>query len=175
MAVPGSDEHLRDLAASLAQRWTVGADTQAVLEELGVGHVAARLPGRERWLVLRAVVWLFAARLALRAASFSRLLRSLHGIHPRRLPGRRATTQDCRLALQRASRLLPASTCLARALAGAALLRRERHASRLDIHVALDAEQRFASHASLTAGDLVIAGAGTEMQWSVLLSERIEP
>ena len=60
-------------------------------------------------------------------------------------------------------------------LAGAALQRREHHGSRLDLHGALDAQHRFASHASLTAGDLVIAGAGTEMQWSVLLSERIEP
>ena len=142
---------------------------------LRLARDAARLPGRERWLVLRALTWLAGARLALHFASFSRLLRSLHAIPPRRLPGPRATTQDCRLALERASRLLPASTCLARALAGAALLRREHHGSRLDIHVALDAQHRFASHASLTAGDLVIAGAGTEMQWSVLLSERIEP
>ena len=136
---------------------------------------AARLPGRERRLVLRALIWLAAVRLALRLASFSRLLRSLHVIPVRRLHGRRASTRDCRLALERASRLLPASTCLARALAGAALLRRERHPSRLDIHVALDAGRGLASHASLTAGDLVIAGAGTEMQWSVLLSEHIDP
>ena len=136
---------------------------------------AARLPGRERRLALRALTWLAAARLALRLASFSRLLRSLHVIPVRRLHGRRATTQDCRLALERASRVLPASTCLARALAGAALLRRERHPSRLDIHVGLDAGRDFASHASLTAGDIVLAGAGTEMQWSVLLSEHIDP
>jgi transglutaminase superfamily protein len=142
---------------------------------LRLARDARRLPGRERRLALRALMWLAAARIALHVTSFSRLLRSLHAIPPRRPHGQSSTTQDCRLALERASRLLPASTCLARALAGAALLRRDGHGSRLDIHVALDAEHRFASHASLTAGDLVIAGAGTEMQWSVLLSERIEP
>lgn len=142
---------------------------------LRLARDAARLPGRERWLVLRALGWLGAARTALHLASFSRLLRTLHRIPPRRPHGRRSTTHDCRVALTRASRVLPASTCLARAFAGAALLRRDGHGSRLDIHVALDAERRFASHASLTAGDLVIAGAGREMHWSVLLSERIEP
>jgi hypothetical protein len=79
------------------------------------------------------------------------------------------------VALERAARVLPGSTCLARAFAGAALLRRERRPSRLDIHVHLDDRRRFAAHASLVAGDLVVAGGGSEMQWSVLLSERFEP
>lgn len=141
---------------------------------LRLARDAGRLPVRERRLALRALTWLAVARLALRVVPFSRLLRLLHAVPARARFRRIATADECRLALARASRVLPASTCLARALAGAVLLRRERHGSRLNIHVALDSEQRFASHASLTAGDRVVSGGGTEMQWSVLLSERLE-
>ena len=142
---------------------------------LRLARDAARLPARERGLAVRAVAWLVVARLGLRTASFPRLLGLLRRIPSRQLRSDGATERECRVALERAARVFPGSTCLARAFAGAALLRRERRASRLDIHVHLDEQRRFAAHASLIADDLVIAGAGTEMQWSVLLSERFEP
>lgn len=136
---------------------------------------AARLPARERGLALRALVWLLLARIGLRAASFARVRDLLRRLPSRRVRGELATERDCRVALDRAARVLPGSSCLARAIAGAALLRRERRASRLNIHVGFDEQRRFGAHASLVAGDLVIAGAGTEMHWSVLLSDRFEP
>ena len=142
---------------------------------LRLARDAARLPARDRGLAVRAIAWLVLSCLALHTASFSRLLAVLRRIPSRRLRADGATEGECRVALERAVRLFPGSTCLARALAGAALLRRERRPSRLNIHVHLDSRRRFAAHASLIAGDLVIAGAGTEMQWSVLLTEHFEP
>lgn len=142
---------------------------------LRLARDAARLPPRERGLAVRALTWLVLARLGVRTASIARLLGVLRRLPPRRQHGGSATERECRVALERAARVLPGATCLARAVAGAALLRRERRASLLNIHVGFEDGRRFAAHASLVAGDLVIAGGGAEMEWKVLLSERFEP
>jgi hypothetical protein len=144
------------------------------MSTLRLARDAVRLPARERELAARAVAWLVLARVGLRVASFPRLLRVLRNVPARHLRSTGATEADCRRALERAARVLPASTCLARAFAGAALLRREGRGSQLNIHVGFDEQRRFAAHASLIAADVVVAGAGTELQWTVLLSDRIE-
>jgi hypothetical protein len=147
------------------------------MSTLRLARDAVRLTGRERELAARALVWLVVARVGLRVASFPRVLRVLRRVPARHLRSAGATETECRRAIERAARVLPASTCLARAFAGAALLRREGRPSQLNIHVGhvgLDEQRRFAAHASLVAADVVVAGAGPELQWTVLLSDRFE-
>jgi hypothetical protein len=145
------------------------------MSPLHLARDAARLPARERALALRALAWLLLARAGLRVASFPQMLRLLHAVPVRRPRADRPTRMEYRLALQRAARVLAGSTCLPLAFAGAALLRRDKLGSRLNIHVGLDEQQRFAAHASLMAGDVVVAGAGTALEWRVLMSDQIEP
>jgi hypothetical protein len=113
--------------------------------------------------VCRAAGWLLLARVALRVCRYSTLLSFLDHLRPaaRSL----ASVEDCRLAILRATRLVPGSRCLAQALAAAALLRREGHRAELVLHVHLSAPRRFEAHASLTAAGVLVTGDGSAASW----------
>ena len=134
---------------------------------------ARRLTARERALATRAAGWVLLARLALRLTPFRAVRGALHRIPPRR--ENRTTAADCEIALRRALRALPSTRCLAVAYAGAALLRREGHASLVNIHVSLADGRQLKAHATLIAENIVIAGHGAEIDWPVLFSDRIRP
>jgi Transglutaminase-like superfamily len=142
---------------------------------LRLAREAARLPVSERRLAARAVCWLALVRIAVRACPYP-LVRRMHD----RIPARRSTVAgaaaaDCARAIRRAVRILPSSTCLSQALAGAALLRREGRGCVLNIHVGFDDRRRFEAHASLVADGIVVAGGGDGVNWRVLMSDRLQP
>jgi hypothetical protein len=89
---------------------------------------------------------------------------------PSRHAGRAfAGVADCERAVARATRVMPASTCLVQALAGAALLRRERRPATLTVHVGFDTAHRFEAHALLRSDSVVVTGAGPATSWPVVL------
>jgi hypothetical protein len=125
-----------------------------------------RLSRAERKRAWRAAGWLLLARVALRVCQYSTLLPFLAHVKPARRS--LANVEDCRVAMQRATRLVPGSRCLAQALAAAAMVRREGHAAELVLHVHFSAPRRFEAHASLTAGGVVVTGDGSAARWPAI-------
>ena len=119
---------------------------------------AARLTRAERALALQAGVWLMLSRVALRLCSFAVVRRALAGVPSRARSSRSATPAACARATDRAARLLPSSTCLARAIATAALLRRHGYASTLGLQVAVTDARSLDAHATLEVDGAVIVG-----------------
>ena len=128
----------------------------------------ASLSSRHRVLVLRAAAWLLVSRAALAVFSLSFLLRSWARIPARPADVTYASAAECELAVARASRVI-SMRCLAQALAGAALLRRERRPATLTIHVGFDEAHRFEAHALLRSDSVVVTGAGPATSWPVVL------
>ena len=129
---------------------------------------AWRLEARERALAARAWLWLAAADALLRTLPFGAARRVLkHASRPR--PGATTTPDECARAVARAGRLLPPSTCLSRALAGACLLERGGRAATVAIGVASGAP--FRAHAWLECDGRILVGAGTDVH-APLLRER---
>jgi hypothetical protein len=121
--------------------------------------------------VWRAAGWLLLARVALCVSQYSTLLPLLEQVRPARRS--LAAVEDCRIALQRATRLVPGSRCLAQALAAAAIVRREGHAAELVLHVHFSETRRFEAHASLTAGGTVVTGGGSAASWPPIARHRL--
>ena len=117
-------------------------------------------------LTLRALAWLLITALALRAASYDRLARRwLLASGPTRRSDPRARV--IARATHLAARLLrPRPSCLTRALAAARLLAREGLDARVTIGVAPGST--FAAHAWLAHGDLVLAGADPDRDYTPL-------
>lgn len=127
------------------------------------------LGARHRALVIRAVAWLLVSRAAVTVCSLSFLLRWWPRIPSRTDQPALASAAECEQAVARASRVIPAATCLVQAFAGAALLRRERRPATLTIHVGFDDAQKFEAHALLCSDTFVVTGRGRAMEWPVLL------
>src|SRR5437867_7825368 len=102
---------------------------------LGRTADAWRLGRRDRAQALRALGWLIAARTALRISSYSTLRRAIDRLPIRRSVAAPMTAIECEQAVRRAARVLPSASCLARAVAGACLLRRDGRDSTLTIGV----------------------------------------
>ena len=108
---------------------------------------------------MRALAWLALARVALTFAAYGTVRRAVDRVTPRRDAGSRMTIQECSRALQRASRVLIGTRCLARAVAGECLLRREGWASAVMLGVEVDARGQLEAHAWLeSAGEIVTGG-----------------
>jgi hypothetical protein len=129
---------------------------------------AWRLGARERALAARAWVWLAAADLLLRTMPFGAARRVLARASTPR-PGATITPDECARAVMRAGRLLPPSTCLSRALAGACLLERGGRAATVAIGVAPGAP--FRAHAWLECDGRILVGGGTDVH-APLVRER---
>lgn len=127
------------------------------------------LRARDRRLVVRALAWLLVSRAAVTICTLSYLLRWWSRIPARRDHRSLASAAECELAVARASRLVPAATCLVQAFAGAALLRREHRPATLTIHVGFDEAQKFEAHAMLSSDAVVVTGAGHATTWPVVL------
>lgn len=133
------------------------------------------LRARDRALVMRAAFWLLVSRAAVTIFPFSALLRWWPRIPGRRNDRSAMSAADCELAVARASRVVPASTCLVQAFAGAALLRRERLPATLTIHVGFREGHTFEAHARLCSESMVITGAGQATSWPVVLRADFTP
>ena len=127
------------------------------------------LDRRHRVLVMRAAAWLLISRAAVTIFPLSSLLRWWPRIPARTDQPALASAAECEQAVARASRVIPAATCLVQAFAGAALLRRERRPATLTIHVGFDDAQKFEAHALLCSDTFVVTGRGRAMDWPVLL------
>ncbi|MFO1086730.1 MAG: lasso peptide biosynthesis B2 protein [Reyranellaceae bacterium] len=110
------------------------------------------LPGRDRRLLLHALVTLIGVRVALRFVPLDRLR------HPAGRTRRCARPADrVAWAVRAASRRLPGTTCLASALAAQRLLSREGHVCELTIGVARN-DRGFAAHAWVVCEGAILVG-----------------
>jgi hypothetical protein len=141
----------------------------------------SRLPGPEKTLAVRAIVWLGFTRAGLRVLSFNRLHALMAGSSP---VGARAGAEwprAVRRAVLRASRSLPGSSCLAQSLVAERLLRSGGSRARLSIGVApvdavnIDAPDatpapRVAldAHAWVESGGVLVTGDDPRERYRIL-------
>jgi hypothetical protein len=131
-----------------------------------------RLSKYERWLLLEAAVLLAAVRLCLGALPFgllhrlsrvaNQLAREMNGVacfSPERVGW----------AIAVAGNHVPASTCLAQAIAGEVLLSRHGYESTLHIGVAKGNHGQLEAHAWLESGDRVVIGGSQDLTRYTLL------
>ncbi len=121
-----------------------------------------RLNRCERKLLLEALVALTKARLSLWLRPFSAAWRDSHSRTDKRLQkGADAERIEPTLvarAVQRASTMVPAATCLAQALATQSMLDRRGIAAEVRIGVARDEHRAFEAHAWVELGGRVLIG-----------------
>ena len=116
-----------------------------------------RLPAVDRILLLRSVLWLGAARLAVWLLPF-RLVRQLLA-RPARAPSSEAvTTERIAWAMGLARRVMPRTTCLPQALAAEALLTRSGLPAKLRIGVVKTDMGRLEAHAWVESGGRIVVG-----------------
>jgi hypothetical protein len=128
----------------------------------------------ERGDALGAVAWTAVAHLALRCTSHAVVRRMVLRV-PSSARRRRFTAVDCEAALRRAAVVLPRSSCLARAVAGASLLRRAGRASTLNIGVRFpdSTAHRLDAHAWLECDGRIVTGAPDAAGYQTLLRDAI--
>lgn len=120
-----------------------------------------RLDERERRLLLEALAALARARLTLWLRPFSATWRDLTGPTPRPMSVADADPVDpalVTLAVRRASRVIPASTCLPQALATYSMLTRRGILAEVRIGVAKDGRRGFEAHAWVELDGAVLIG-----------------
>jgi Transglutaminase-like superfamily len=116
-----------------------------------------RLPAADRWLLVRSVCWLGAARLAVWLLPFrvARRLMTPAGFPPLASD---LTSERIAWALARARRVVPRATCLPQALAAEALLTRAGHPADLRIGVIKTDDGRLMAHAWVESSGSVVVG-----------------
>jgi hypothetical protein len=117
----------------------------------------------ERALFVEAWAALWAMRLALWVMPFRRLHPA-----PAVAPVADQAPREIARAVVRASRLVAAPTCLARALAARRLLARHGHASELWLGAAGPPAGRFEAHAWLECEGEIVTGGGTRPAYTAL-------
>ena len=115
--------------------------------------------------MLRAVGWLFIARLMLAFIPFRRFAQKLETDEPR--SSREHDPEFLRrvgLAVSRAANNVPwRSDCFPQTIAARMLLKRHGYASTIHLGVERTGEEGLAGHAWLTCGDIVVTG-GAELE-----------
>jgi hypothetical protein len=116
-----------------------------------------RLDPSDRSLLIRSVVWLASARLALWVLPLNTVRRLLAG---RVRPGAAAHVSADRIAwaIAAARKVVPAASCLPQALAGEALLARHGHPVELRVGVVKTEQGRLLAHAWVESGGRVVIG-----------------
>lgn len=120
----------------------------------------------------RAAGWLVAARIALTVVSYGRARDRAARLRTRSARGSRMTAGEAARALERAARVLPATTCLARSLAAECLLRREGWPASVQIGVALDPDRTLRAHAWVESGGILVCGGDERASFAPLTSGR---
>lgn len=116
-----------------------------------------RLPGVERRLLVRALVTLAIARVAVWFLPF-KTVRRLLTPRPRTVTSREITTDRVRWAIDLAQRVIPDATCLPQAVTAESLLARAGHPVSLRIGVMKTPAGRFLAHAWAESEGRVIVG-----------------
>ena len=120
-----------------------------------------RLSAAERGLLARAGATLLVARLGLWLLYYERIRRLLAAPQSSRIS--RWDPHQVAWAVQAASHLVPASTCLVRAMALERLLRADGHPARLRLGVTRGADAPLAAHAWVESdGAVLMAEPGFE-------------
>ena len=120
-----------------------------------------RLPGADRRLLLRSILTLGAARLALWVLPFQVVRRLL--TRPRQpVASPSVSSERISWALAHAIRVVPQATCLPQALAAEALLTRAHHPVALRIGVVKTPEGRLKAHAWVESGGRIVVGELTQ-------------
>ncbi|HXC56370.1 MAG TPA: lasso peptide biosynthesis B2 protein [Rhizomicrobium sp.] len=136
----------------------------------------ATLPGRRRGLLLEAVCWLAAVRVALLFVPF-RILAARFGTltspgaaqapTPAASDGELAAAREISWAVTRAARYVPfRAVCLPQAIAAKAMLGRRRIASVMHFGVAKKKDAALAAHAWLDAGPVQVTGYPFDMDFT---------
>jgi hypothetical protein len=132
---------------------------------LGKWHSFRGLPEARRSLLIEAVCWLLAARLAILLLPFPLIARGLGRLHPPNQGGARgasdqAAARSIAWAIDRAARLLPFRlACLPRALAAQRVLARMKLDCRVHFGVTrLPGNEKPATHAWVDSGGVPITG-----------------
>jgi hypothetical protein len=119
------------------------------------------LPARERRLVLRALPWVVAARVALWVLPWRwtlGLTRRLSTPRARRAPG---TVDEVVRAVVRAAGGVPRATCLTRAIVASVMLGRRGMPASIRFGVARDVAGKFIAHAWVESGGRIVIGGST--------------
>lgn len=116
-----------------------------------------RLPAADRRLLVRSLLLLAAARVALWVLPFQ-TVRRLLARTARPTPLARTPTERITWAIGVAQRVIPSATCLPQALVGEALLTRAGHHFELRIGVAKTADGRLHAHAWIESDGRVVVG-----------------
>ncbi|HSL12429.1 MAG TPA: lasso peptide biosynthesis B2 protein [Actinomycetota bacterium] len=115
---------------------------------------ALALPASDRALLLRAFAWVVAMRIGLWVVPFSRLRRAADRLGPAGAP---AAPTRIAWAVEAAGRRVPAASCLTRALAADAMLRRAGRSPEIRLGVA-KADDGVEAHAWLSLDGEVLVG-----------------
>lgn len=116
-----------------------------------------RLPSSERALLVRSVLWLGAARLALWVLPL-KAARRLLSRAPAPSAGAAPTPERIAWGLAHARRVVPGATCLPQALAAEALLIRAGLPVKLRIGVVKTDSGRLEAHAWVESGGRIVVG-----------------
>ncbi len=117
-----------------------------------------RLPAEDRALLFEALPLVVRIRLALSVRSFQHVRVTYPGTVNGRTPNVELEPVRVAQAVRRASRWVPAASCLTQALATRVLLARHGHASTLRFGVAKNARGALEAHAWVEHGDRVLIG-----------------
>lgn len=119
-----------------------------------------RLPAADRFLLVKAVLWLGATRLGLWLLPLPvvRRLLARAAQSPRQERGSKPSPQRIVWALAVARRVVPYATCLAQALAAEALFLRSGHSADLRIGVVKTPAGRLMAHAWVESGGRAVVG-----------------
>lgn len=144
----------------------------------------SRLPRDERRLTVRALGWIVAARAGLAILPFTKLRAMIAGQVSQVPSDRDDWPLVVRRAVQRATRTLPGTTCLAQSLVAERLLRSAGHAARLSIGIApemiegtpaVDAtttsrRTTLDAHAWVESGGVLVTGDDPHERYQLLAS-----
>lgn len=135
-------------------------------------HKFLRLPGGERWLLLKAALLLGLIRIGLSLLSFQTLKQLLESVSraSSELRGANPFSSDRIVwAVITASRyVLGTGGCLTQALAVQALLKRQGYPSRLRLGVRRPGGKHLQAHAWVESQDRVVVGGGELTQYTPL-------
>ncbi len=116
-----------------------------------------RLPGAERWLLVRALGILAVARIAVWILPFA-AVRKLLTPRRRGAPSAVITTERVQWAVDLAQRVIPDATCLPQAVTAESLLTRAGHPVQLRIGVMKTPAGKFLAHAWAESEGRIVVG-----------------
>lgn len=128
------------------------------------------MPAADRWLLVKALAALVAARLAIIVLPLGRLKSALRWRWHRQSNLALPTVERIVWAVQRAAQWVPAASCLTQALATLRLLESAVYDACLTIGTAKSAAGQLAAHAWVIHDDRVVLGATGDQAYAPILA-----